>query len=157
MLQSFKKSVSIPLLLFVLSTSALMSCTVVRQGEVGVQRTLGRYENRANTGGIEFYNPLTAKVVKVPVRTENVEVHSKLPSKEGLNINAVISILYRVNAERSPQLLRKVGTDYEKKLILPVFRSAVADVSSRFLAKDCLLYTSPSPRDATLSRMPSSA
>ena len=25
------------------------------------------------------------------------------------------------------------------------------------LAKDCLLYTSPSPRDATLSRMPSSA
>ena len=23
--------------------------------------------------------------------------------------------------------------------------------------KDCLLYTSPSPRDATLSRMPSSA
>ena len=24
-------------------------------------------------------------------------------------------------------------------------------------AKDCLLYTSPSPRDATLSRMPSSA
>ena len=25
------------------------------------------------------------------------------------------------------------------------------------MAKDCLLYTSPSPRDATLSRMPSSA
>ena len=25
------------------------------------------------------------------------------------------------------------------------------------LLKDCLLYTSPSPRDATLSRMPSSA
>ena len=25
------------------------------------------------------------------------------------------------------------------------------------LYKDCLLYTSPSPRDATLSRMPSSA
>ena len=27
----------------------------------------------------------------------------------------------------------------------------------RLLANDCLLYTSPSPRDATLSRMPSSA
>ena len=26
-----------------------------------------------------------------------------------------------------------------------------------FLAQTCLLYTSPSPRDATLSRMPSSA
>ena len=30
-----------------------------------------------------------------------------------------------------------------------------ADTSAQF--KDCLLYTSPSPRDATLSRMPSSA
>ena len=28
---------------------------------------------------------------------------------------------------------------------------------SRILLKGCLLYTSPSPRDATLSRMPSSA
>ena len=30
-----------------------------------------------------------------------------------------------------------------------------ADVKT--VSKDCLLYTSPSPRDATLSRMPSSA
>ena len=30
-------------------------------------------------------------------------------------------------------------------------------VNNRAKVKDCLLYTSPSPRDATLSRMPSSA
>ena len=30
------------------------------------------------------------------------------------------------------------------------------NISNEYL-KDCLLYTSPSPRDATLSRMPSSA
>ena len=40
--------------------------------------------------------------------------------------------------------------------------TAVLDVSSGKVAvlalvKGCLLYTSPSPRDATLSRMPSSA
>ena len=32
----------------------------------------------------------------------------------------------------------------------------VEDLTTTFL-KSCLLYTSPSPRDATLSRMPSSA
>ena len=32
-----------------------------------------------------------------------------------------------------------------------------AAVETANLSKDCLLYTSPSPRDATLSRMPSSA
>ena len=30
-------------------------------------------------------------------------------------------------------------------------------IEARATAKPCLLYTSPSPRDATLSRMPSSA
>ena len=116
--------------------AALSACTVVRQGEVGVQRTLGKYENRANTGGIEFFNPLVASVVKVPVRTVNLEVASRLPSKEGLNINAEISILYRVEARKAPDLLRQVGKSYERNLILPVFRSAVADISAQFLAKD---------------------
>jgi len=35
-----------------------------------------------------------------------------------------------------PQILREIGRDYERNVILPVFRSAVADVSSRFFAKD---------------------
>ena len=35
--------------------------------------------------------------------------------------------------------------------------AALAKAAAREAALDCLLYTSPSPRDATLSRMPSSA
>ena len=40
-------------------------------------------------------------------------------------------------------------------LILPLAVRRVVDTFS--LGNTCLLYTSPSPRDATLSRMPSSA
>ena len=36
-------------------------------------------------------------------------------------------------------------------------RAAGAGLSAETLTLRCLLYTSPSPRDATLSRMPSSA
>ena len=42
---------------------------------------------------------------------------------------------------------------YSESNGLPVEELTLADA----LRKDCLLYTSPSPRDATLSRMPSSA
>ena len=40
-----------------------------------------------------------------------------------------------------------------------LFASGMAAITGLFMAKlsSCLLYTSPSPRDATLSRMPSSA
>ena len=37
------------------------------------------------------------------------------------------------------------------------FRVRVAEVRRLISVSSCLLYTSPSPRDATLSRMPSSA
>ena len=40
---------------------------------------------------------------------------------------------------------------------MQVYHNYISAVSKLEHKKDCLLYTSPSPRDATLSRMPSSA
>ena len=40
---------------------------------------------------------------------------------------------------------------------LPVLQNATTQLGIGVLNVACLLYTSPSPRDATLSRMPSSA
>ena len=45
----------------------------------------------------------------------------------------------------------------ENGLPIPVVITVYNDRSFTFIQKTCLLYTSPSPRDATLSRMPSSA
>ncbi len=66
----------------------------------------------------------------------NIEVRSPLPSKEGLTVQSDVSILYRVIGKDAPQIIEKLGQNYEQVVILPVFRSAVADVSSRFYAKD---------------------
>ena len=41
--------------------------------------------------------------------------------------------------------------------LLPEAFATVREASKRVLGKRCLLYTSPSPRDGLLSRMPSSA
>jgi regulator of protease activity HflC (stomatin/prohibitin superfamily) len=65
-----------------------------------------------------------------------VEVSLDLPSKEGLTIRSQISILYHIKPEAAPKILETVGMDYENTLILSVFRSAAADVTSRFMAKD---------------------
>lgn len=114
----------------------LSSCTVVRQGEVGVRRTLGKYNDRPYTEGLKFFNPFITTVVKVPTQTANLEVSLSIPSKEGLTIQSEVSILYNVLGNKAPDVLRNIGLGYEANLILPVFRSAVVDVSSRFFAKD---------------------
>ena len=63
-----------------------------------------------------------------------------------------------VRPDKSP-----VGTLGDTELDRVVERDALAELEvgrsgvRSYGAKGCLLYTSPSPRDATLSRMPSSA
>ncbi|MEL6341849.1 MAG: prohibitin family protein [Myxococcota bacterium] len=115
-------------------------CTVVRPGEVGVKRTLGRLDDRIIPSGPRVFNPLVTRVIKVPIQTRNMEVNLSLPSKEGLNISAEISILYRVKPEMAPDIVETIGLNYERVAIMSVFRSAAADVSSRYLARD--MYTS---------------
>jgi prohibitin 1 len=115
---------------------AFTNCTVVRQGEVGVKRTFGKYSDIPYMEGWRFFNPITSSIVKITTQTQNLEVALNLPSKEGLNIVAEISILYSIQAAKAPDLLRNIGINYESNVILPVFRSAVADVSARYFAKD---------------------
>lgn len=122
--------------LLVVSVLVLPSCTIVREGEVGVKRTLGKYQEKSIDKGVAFFNPLTTAIQKVSTRTENMEVQLDLPSKEGLNIRAEISILYSLDGSQAAEVLRQLGVNYERSVILPVFRSAVADVSARYFAKD---------------------
>lgn len=114
----------------------LSSCTVVRPGEVGVKTTLGHLKEKVYEPGLVAYNPFLTQVQRLPTRTVNREVKLNLPSKEGLNVSAEISILYHVKPEMAPKVIAEVGKNYEEVLILSVFRSASADVCSRFMAKE---------------------
>lgn len=131
-----KKYSLFTLAVLVVSGFYLQSCTTIREGEVGVKRKLGKYENQGYTQGLKVYNPFVARIVKISTQTENLEVGLNIPSKEGLNILSEVSILYNVNPKKAPDILRKIGDNYETNVILPVFRSAVADISANYFAKD---------------------
>jgi regulator of protease activity HflC (stomatin/prohibitin superfamily) len=111
-------------------------CSVINQGEVGVMRRWGKLDDLAVQPGLVFYEPVSTQVLRVPVRLTTVTVDFTLPSKEGLNVDAQISILYRVEAEKASQVLGTIGENYEEELVVAVFRSAAADVSARFFARD---------------------
>ncbi len=130
------KHSNINALSLVLLVFALSSCVVIRPGEVGVRQKLGKIDDRAIPEGPRSFNPLTTTILTLPTRTVNMEIRSNLPSKEGLTISTDISILYRLKASQAPTILKEIGTQYENEVILPVFRSAAADVTARFLAKD---------------------
>lgn len=110
--------------------------TVVRQDEVGVREFLGSFSDKASPPGLKFYFWPVGDIITFPLRTKNLEVSLDLPSKEGLNVSSEISILYRLEPQKASQILQSIGMTYEQALILPVFRSSAADVTSKFDAKD---------------------
>jgi len=66
-------------------------------------------------------------------------------------------VLIEAGIERARGLVAAVGSDVDNTYITLSARGLRPDLFIEARASSCLLYTSPSPRDATLSRMPSSA
>jgi len=116
--------------------SLLASCAVVRPGEVGVKRKFGKLDKKIITPGAVGFNPFSSVVIKMPIRTMNMEINANLPSKEGLNVVAIISILYKMQPDKAAFVIETIGVGNEENVISSVFRSSAADVCSRFFAKD---------------------
>lgn len=123
------------IILFAFSALLLQSCSVVRPGEVGVKQRLGKLSNEITDQGPVLFNPFTSKIVKASIQTTDLELNLSLPSKEGMSVISQVSILYRLEKEKVPSIIRTYGLTYEN-IISNVFRSAAADVSSNFFAKD---------------------
>jgi regulator of protease activity HflC (stomatin/prohibitin superfamily) len=126
-------------LLMLFGTSSCIR--VVRQGEVGVKRKFGKLKTKELKPGWYSLNPLWTRILKVPTRTINLQIRlDNLPTKEGLSVSAEMAVLFSLKAEKAVQIVETVGVKYGEELIRSVVRSAVADVTANFYAKD--LHTS---------------
>jgi regulator of protease activity HflC (stomatin/prohibitin superfamily) len=85
--------------------------------------------------GAVWYNPFVTKIIITNTQINNIELALSLPSKEGLSVVAQISILYRIDENSVPKVIKNIGLGYEN-IISNVFRSASADVCSKYFAKD---------------------
>lgn len=120
----------------VLSATTLLACATVRQDQVGLRTTFGRVNPKPAQPGAHFVFPGVQGMIRLPVRTVNREVRLELPSREGLNVAAEVSIFYRVKPEMAARIFETSGDRFEEDIVIPVFRSAAADVAARFMAKD---------------------
>jgi prohibitin 1 len=118
-----------------LSSLLFVSCAIVSPGEVGVKQRLGKLTPGVYGAGPIAFNPFITKVIITSIQTENLEITLNLPSKEGLSINSLISILYKIDKNKVPELIKDLGANYDG-IIANIFRSASADVCAKFFAKD---------------------
>ncbi len=118
----------------------LHSCTVVRPGEVGLKQTFGKIKDKVYLQGLYYYNPFVTKFLSIDTKTNNLtNAFENLPTKEGLTISAEMAVLYHVKPEAAKTIVSTIGVTFEETVLLSVFRSAAADVTAKFFAKD--MYT----------------
>lgn len=108
--------------------------TVVPAGHVGVKDFFGVVSATVLQPGVRLVVPLT-RVVKMSVRTQEIKEVAEVPSKEGLIMNLEVSLLFRLDPTRAPEVYKTIGTNYPEVVVEPQFRSAIREITASYEAK----------------------
>lgn len=125
--------------LFLLVLILMKAIVTIPAGFVGVKDFFGKIYDQTLPAGFHMINPLL-RIHKMDVRTQEMSEETNVPSKEGLNVSLDVTLLYSVDPQRASFVLKTIGPDYWRKVILPQFRSVVRGATASYEAK--ALYTS---------------
>ena len=111
--------------------------------------------------GITYYMTIPRFDKHEVLQTKEIELRNKFDSEQAKAANRAAYVEQLEEMEKTFNvMLRQLPnkTDIESLLVDLSQTSVASGLDVEYFKPDtCLLYTSPSPRDATLSRMPSSA
>lgn len=125
----------------------LLSCFVqIDNGFTGVTKLFGKVQNDILSPGLNFVNPLY-EVEKLDVRTQNYTMSAvrtegqvegddaiRVLTSDGLEVTIDLTVLFRLNPDETPRLLKETGADYIDKIVRPVSRTKIRDNAVRFEA-----------------------
>lgn len=135
--------------LFMIVLGIFTSCIVqIEAGQIGVQTLFGKVKNDVLTSGLHFINPLIT-VDRIDVRTQNYTMSAvkdegdkegddaiRVLTSDGLEVVIDLTVLYRVQANEAPRLVKETGFDYKDKIVRPITRTKIRDNSVYYTAID---------------------
>jgi regulator of protease activity HflC (stomatin/prohibitin superfamily) len=138
-LYGYKKMISLAGIVLLVGGLLFSFVRQVNAGNVGVQVLFGQVSPDVKYEGLTFINPF-AELKQITTRTQNYtmsEVHNegnkegddavRALSKDGLEVAIDLTILYKVIPEKTPQIYREIGLDFEDKIIRPLTRTKIRD------------------------------
>jgi regulator of protease activity HflC (stomatin/prohibitin superfamily) len=125
------------------------SFIVVPAGVTGVYHLFGKVSDTELRSGFHVINPL-AQVELMTIRTEQYTMtvsHEEggqgisgdsieALTKEGLKVTLDMTILYHLVEDKSSDVYKTLGSDYQEKIIRPEARSVIREIVSSYEAKD---------------------
>ena len=124
------------------------SVITIPAGNTGVQSLFGKVKDKELSEGLHFINPFVS-INKMSIRTEEYTMSGTTGegqktgadqisalTKEGLPIDLDITIQYRLVEDTASEVYRKLGLNYQEKIIRPVIRSVIREIIAKYDAKD---------------------
>ncbi|PIR76818.1 MAG: band 7 protein [Candidatus Magasanikbacteria bacterium CG10_big_fil_rev_8_21_14_0_10_42_10] len=144
-LSSFGIIFFIVVLLLIFGTSFW---TVVSAGHTGVQSLFGKVMDQELSSGFHIKNPFV-HVTELSTRTEDYTMSItqgegervtpdaiRALTKEGLQVDLDITVLYHLQEEHASDIYRDVGLGYDEVVIRPLTRSTIREIVAQYSAKD---------------------
>lgn len=122
--------------------------TIISAGHTGVQSLFGKVYDEELSSGFHLKNPFV-RITEMSIRTRDYTMsiaHGegervgpdgiRALTKEGLNVDLDITVLYHVVEEEASDIYRDVGLGYDEVVIRPQIRSTIREVVALYTAKD---------------------
>lgn len=145
---NLKKILGGGIILILLLWLFFSSIIIIDAGETGVYSLFGKVKEEELSSGFHLVIPL-ARIHKMSVRTEeytmsilsgegkiNRDDSIRALTKEGLDVDLDITVLYRLEESQAAYVYRYLGLNYEQKIIRPEIRSSIREIIANYEAKD---------------------
>lgn len=117
-------------------------------GQIGVQSLFGKVQDEILLSGLNVVNPLM-EIKSIDVRTQNYTmsgVHNegevagddaiRVLTADGLEVVIDLTVLYRVQANQAPKIVREIGYDFKNIVVRPITRTKIRDNAVYYTAVD---------------------
>jgi regulator of protease activity HflC (stomatin/prohibitin superfamily) len=135
--------------IIVIGLGLITSCVKqIDAGQIGVQSLFGKVQEEVLTSGLNFVDPLM-EIKTIDVRTQNYTmsgVHNegdvagddaiRVLTADGLEVVIDLTVLYRVQANQAPKIVREIGYDFKNVVVRPITRTKIRDNAVYYTAVD---------------------
>jgi len=127
-------------LLFISAITLLTisSCTTINPGEIGLKVIRGKLQAGNFTEG-RHHSGFATHYVKFSTRIKEVSMKMDLPTKEGIESKADITLLYHIKPEAIHDIYLTLGMKYENEIILNNFAATARETCLNYRAMDLMV------------------
>ncbi|WP_455529802.1 prohibitin family protein [Ruminococcus sp.] len=117
---------------------AVNSFTIVPAGHTGVVLTLGEVSSNPLSEGFHVKAPFIQTVEKMSNKIQVYETPASAVSKDLQTVSSKIAVNYRLVTDKTPDMYKNVGVDYQTILITPVVQECMKSATAKYNAEQLI-------------------